>query len=146
MNPEAMEPQGLALLAYVEGDFDAELMIRRDDGVEDPMPVSHFFRDPSEFSEIEKTALQRCAGRVLDVGAGAGIHSLALQQQGTAVTAIDINPHAVAVMSRRGVKDVHCADVFQFRTQLFETLLLMGHGIGMVETVAGLDRFLTHAR
>jgi SAM-dependent methyltransferase len=146
MNAKAMEPLGHALLAYVEGDLDAELAIRRDDGLDDPMPMSHFFRDPSEFTDIEKCAISLCAGLVLDVGAGSGLHSLVLQEAGFAVTAIDVSPEAVQVMTRRGVKDVRNADIFGFRAERFDTVLLLGHGIGMVENIAGLDRFLTHAR
>ena len=141
---KAMEPQGLALLAYFEGDRDSELVIHRDDGVDDPMRVSHFFRDPSEFTAVEKAAIDRCSGHVLDVGAGTGLHSLVLQQRGLAVTAIDIAPQAVTIMTLRGVKDARCVDIFELEDGPFDTMLLMGHGIGMVETIAGLDRFLAH--
>ncbi len=146
MDVKAMEPQGLALLAYFDGDLDAELVIHRDDGVDDPMRVSYFFRNPSEFTAVEQAAINLCTGHVLDVGAGTGLHSLVLQQQGLAVTAIDIAPQAVAIMTRRGVKDVCCADIFELHDRPFDTILLMGHGIGMVETIAGLDRFLVHVR
>jgi SAM-dependent methyltransferase len=146
MDPKAMEPQGLALRAYYEGDLDAELTIHRDDGVDDAMRVSHFFRDPSEFTGIETGAINLCSGHVLDAGAGTGIHSQVLQQKGVAVTAIDISPQAVAIMVRQGVKDVHCVDIFRFDDGPFATVLMMGHGIGMVETIGGLSRFLSHAR
>jgi SAM-dependent methyltransferase len=141
-----MEPLGRALLAYFQGDLDAELVIHRDDGVDEPMPVGHFFRDPPQFSEIEIEALNLCSGRILDVGAGTGLHSLVLQQKGLEVTAIDIVPQAVAIMRQRGVKHVYCADVFDFHSGPFDTILLMGHGIGMVESLDGLDRFLVCAR
>ena len=60
MDPKAMEPQGLALRAYDEGDLDVELVIHRDDGLDAPMRVSHFFRDPSEFTGIETRAIDLC--------------------------------------------------------------------------------------
>lgn len=145
MDPKAMEPQGLALRAYYEGDLDAELVIHRDDGMDDPMRVSHFFRDLSDFTEIETGAIDLCSGHVLDAGAGTGLHSLVLQQKGVAVTAIDISPQAVAIMTQQGVKDVHCADIFSFNGGPFATVLMLGHGIGMVETIGGLSRFLSHA-
>lgn len=141
-----MDPLGSALLAYLEGDLDAAVIIRRDDGLEDTLPVGHFFRRPSQFTRIEQAAIDLCAGHVLDAGAGSGLHSLALQERNLPVTAVDISPRAVAVMTRRGVKDVHCADVFDFHGGPFDTILLMGHGIGVVETIAGLDRFLAHLR
>jgi 2-polyprenyl-3-methyl-5-hydroxy-6-metoxy-1,4-benzoquinol methylase len=141
-----MEPFGAALRAGLAGDADADLVLRRDDGREGRLPVSHFFRPQSEFTRIETAAIERCAGRVLDAGAGTGLHSLVLQEKGLRVTAIDINTRAVEVMIHRGVRDAHCEDVFDCRRGPFDTVLMMGHGIGMVETLAGLDRFLVFAR
>ena len=83
---------------------------------------------------------------MLDVGAGTGLHSLVLQQNGLWVTAIDISPEAVEIMAHRGVRDVHCANLFEYQGGPFGTVLMMGQGIGMVETLAGLDRFLARAR
>jgi SAM-dependent methyltransferase len=146
MNPKAMEPFGNALIDYSEGETDAELIIRRDDGQTVPLPVSLFFRNLSTFTAIEKAAIDRCVGHVLDIGAGTGLHGLVLRQKGLNVTAIDINPDAVSIMKRRGLEDVNCVDIFEFQGGRFDTLLMMGHGIGMVETLAGLDRLLVHAR
>jgi 2-polyprenyl-3-methyl-5-hydroxy-6-metoxy-1,4-benzoquinol methylase len=145
MNPDAMKPFGRALFAWLEGDANAQLLVRRDDGEEATIPAGVFFRDESAFTEIEWAALRLCEGRVLDVGAGAGSHSLALQRGGHPVTAIDISPEAVSVAQRRGVTDAHCADIVSFEGGPFDTLLMMGHGIGMVETIDGLSRFLARA-
>jgi SAM-dependent methyltransferase len=136
MNPNAMTPFGLALLAYFRGETSAQIGIRRDDGFEDPLPMNQFFRSVDEFIPIEFAAIELCQGHVLDIGAGAGIHSLALQSQGMSVTAIDISPHAVELLTRRGV---------DFEEGPFDTLLMLGHGIGMVEDMPGLARFLVHA-
>jgi SAM-dependent methyltransferase len=146
MDPKAMGPYGAALLSYFAGNTGTALVLHRDDGQEAQLPVSHFFRPPSAFTPIEEVALAHCRGHVLDVGAGTGLHSLVLQQKGFRVTAIDISPEAVEIMARRGVQDVHCADLFEYQGGPFGTVLMMGHGIGMVETLAGLDRFLAHAR
>jgi len=146
MHPHAMIPYGRALLAYCRGDTQAELIIRREDGLEDRLPMSHFFRAPKQFFPIEQAALDRCRGRVLDVGAGSGLHSLVLQDRGLRVTALDVTELAVDVMDEAGVRDVRCGDIFAFDGGPFDTLLMLGHGIGMVEDLAGLDRFLIHAR
>jgi len=146
MDPKAMDPHGMAMLAFFEGDTNAQVSARRDDGLEESIPVSRFFRDASEFTPIENAALERCRGHVLDVGAGAGIHSLVLQEKGLRVTSIDISPHAVEIMKRRGVKDAHRADIFAFQGGPYDTVLLLGRGIGMVETIEGLDRFLSHTQ
>jgi len=146
MNANAMAPHGAALLAYFRGDTQAELVIRRDDGLEDRLPVSHFFRPPERFSPIERAALDHCRGHVLDIGAGTGLHSLVLQSRGLTVSAIDVNSLAVTIMQESGVQDARRADIFEFESGPFDTLLMLGHGIGMAEDLAGLNRFLAHAR
>ena len=59
-----MAPFGSALLAFLGGDGDAELTLRRDDGLVVPMPMTAFFRGSDEFSDIETAALDCCHGRV----------------------------------------------------------------------------------
>jgi hypothetical protein len=146
VDPRALDSFGRALRACFEGDITAELTIHRDDGRKIPLPVAWFFREPSAFTPIETAAIERCAGRVLDVGAGTGLHALVLQEKGLGVTAIDISSQAAHIMEQRGITNVHCMDVFDFQGGRFDTLLMLGHGIGMVETITGLDRFLAHAR
>lgn len=151
MDPEALEPFGRALIAFFDGDSDAVLLLRRDDGFEAALPVRHFFRDPDEFSPIENRALEECGDGVFDIGAGTGLHSLYLQAKGHTVKAIDICPQAVAIMRRRGVRNVQETDVFAMRCedtgeQPFDTLLMLGHAVGAVGDLDGLGRFLGHAR
>lgn len=143
MNADAMAPFGRALLAYLDGDCNAQAILRRDDGKEIVVPMAPFFRDESGLSAIDNAVVERCAGRVLDVGAGAGSLSAVLQRKGHAVTAIDISPYAVTVAKRRGVAEVVDADLFEFEGGPFDTLLMLG--IGMVETIAGLKRLLAGA-
>jgi SAM-dependent methyltransferase len=146
MEPAAMTPYGLALEAYYAGDPAAALIVRRDDGHEARLPAAHFFRDEAAFTELERAALACCEGHVLDIGTGAGSQALALQRRGLRVTAIDISPQAVSLARARGVADARCADVMAFGGGLFDTLLMLGHGIGMVETIDGLRAFLAKAR
>jgi SAM-dependent methyltransferase len=145
MKPDAMTPHGLALLAYFDGQTSAELIFHRDDGLEASLPVKHYFRTPDEFTPIETAALGLCRGQVLDIGAGSGIHSLVLQSGGLPVTAIDISPEAVSVMVERGVQVALQSDILTYHGNPFDTLLMLGHGIGMVEDLNGLDKFLVHA-
>ncbi len=135
-------PHGKALLDFYNGDTSAEAVVHEDDGETEVVPIRVFFRGPSEFSALEEAALDLCRGWVLDAGAGAGCHSLVLQEQGLSVCAIDLAPEAVEVMRRRGVKDARCADIFRFRGGPFDTILLMMNGVGVVGDLAGLDRFL----
>lgn len=146
MNQLAMKPYGLALLDYFNGNSKAELIFRRDDGNEFVLPVSVFFRDRNNFTSIEEEAIKLCRGLVLDIGAGTGSQSFVLKQLNIPVTSIDIDSNAAYIMKKRGLKDVHCCNVFEYRNKSFDTLLMLGHGIGMVETIAGLDMFLEHAQ
>jgi len=142
MNTDSMTPYGLALLAYFEGQLGAEVTVRRDDGLETSMPVKPFFRMPTEFTPIDTAAMVNCRGHVLDIGAGTGIQSLILQSKGLPVTAIDIDPQAVSIMIRRGVQVAVQADILNYHGGPFDTLLMLGHGIGMVGDIKGLDKFL----
>jgi len=145
MQPEAMVPHGLALLAYFRGDESAELKMLRDDGNGDTLAISHYYRTPDEFTTIENKALELGEGRILDVGAGSGIHSCYLLSKAKTVTAIDISPESITILKERGIADAHCVDLFDFDGGPFDTLLMLSHGIGMVENIDGLRRFLEHA-
>jgi SAM-dependent methyltransferase len=142
MDPSAMYPYAQALLDYFNGDHSAVFLIRRDDGLESVEELDAFFREGDAFSAIDRAALELCRGQVLDIGAGAGNHSLALQARGLDVTSLDIAPQAVEVMQRRGVRRALCASIDDYQGGPFDTALLMMHGIGLVETLAGLDRLL----
>jgi SAM-dependent methyltransferase len=145
MDTAAMEPYGRSLLDFFDGDTSAKVVVHRDDGLAEDMPASIFFRKPADFSPLEQKAMTLCRGHVLDIGAGAGCHSLVLQDRGMTVLAIDFSPHAIEVMSKRGVKECRQVDVFEFHEEQFDTLLMMGHGIGIAGDPFGLDRFLNHA-
>jgi SAM-dependent methyltransferase len=144
MDPAAMKPFGLALLDFWKGDKSTRFTLIRDDGFAEELPISDFFRGPGEFTGLENRALDLCRGHVLDVGAGAGHHSLVLQRRGLEVCAIDISPEAVHVMREEGVADVRESDVLQFDGGRFDTILMLGHGIGMAEDIDGLRRLLSH--
>ena len=144
MDTEAMEPYGRSLIDFFNGDISAKVIVHRDDGLSEEMPTSIFFRKPSDFSPVEQKAIMLCRGYVLDVGAGAGCQSLTLQDRGIRVLAIDVSPQAIEIMSKRGVKEYKQVDVFEYHKESFDTLLMMGHGIGIVGDLSGLDRLLQH--
>lgn len=143
MNPEAMKPYGLALSDYDKGNLSATLIIYRDDGRRDELPMSTFFRQSQEY-DLERTALDLCYSHVLDIGAGIGIHTLFLQERDVPVCAIDVSPEAVQIMRRRGVCDVCQADILSLEDGEFDTVIMIGHGIGVVENIRGLVSFLEH--
>ncbi len=109
------------------------------------MPIDVFFRKADEMPELELLALKNCYGKVIDVGAGVGAHTLILQQNKIDVTAIDISPKAVEIMKKRGVKTALVQDVFKITTQ-YDTLLMLMNGIGLTGTLLGFIDFLTYAK
>ncbi len=143
MDRKPWTPHGLALLDFFNGKTSAEVVVHDAGGETEVVPAGVFFRAPGKFSALEEAALDLCRGRVLDVGAGAGCHSLVLQERGLQVCAIDIAAEAVEVMRGRGVRDARRADIFRFQAEPFDTLLLLMNGIGVVGKVAGLRPFLS---
>ena len=107
---------------------------------EDEIPVETLYRTLDEMPAIEREALLVADGAILDVGAGAGCHSLALQAMEKHVTAIDISPLAVETMRERGVKDVREQDFFTLDGK-FDTILMLMNGIGIVGTLNRLPAF-----
>lgn len=107
---------------------------------EDEIPVATLFRTLDEMPAIEQEALKVASGHILDVGAGAGCHTLVLQAMEKRVTAIDISPLAVETMRQRGVRDVLEQDFFTFDGQ-YDTILMLMNGIGIVGTISRLPAF-----
>ena len=76
------EPHARALRDFFEGDRDASIIVHSSLGEHEELPVAVFFRAPEGFFSFERAAMPLCRGRVLDVGAGTGVHTLYLQDQG----------------------------------------------------------------
>jgi SAM-dependent methyltransferase len=141
---------GQALLDYQHGQHSAALTVHCSAADDEQLPAAYFFRTLLAMPELERQALDECRGRVLDLGAGAGCHSLELQSRDfTDIKAIDHSPGAVAVMQARGVRQVAQHDIFAPRAaeeRPYDTILMLMNGIGLAGTLEGLDKFLVHAR
>ncbi|MFT3934846.1 MAG: class I SAM-dependent methyltransferase [Chitinophagaceae bacterium] len=135
---------GQAMFDYYYGKKPGKLWIHNTYGPKEEMPVSAYFRDYEDMPALEQKALALCKGCILDIGAGAGSHALYLQQLND-VTALEISSLSCDVMSERGVKEIICKNVFDYKEQQFDTLLLLMNGIGLCGSLAGLTNFLQHA-
>ena len=134
------DPMGSAIADYHATGKAARLRVFSPMFDEDEIPVATLFRRFDEMPAIEQEALRTACGAILDVGAGAGCHSLALQAMEKRVTAIDISPLAVATMRERGVKDVLEQDFFTLDGS-YDTILMLMNGIGIVGTLRRLPDF-----
>jgi len=141
--PHKIQPDivGMALLDYLDGNENAKLDVFSDISEPDEIPLKHFFRTWDELPEIERKALDLCKGRVLDVGAASGCHSLILQENDLQVQAIDISAGAVEVMQKRSVKNVEQQDFFTLSGERFDTILMLMNGIGICGRLEKLDQF-----
>ena len=109
----------------------------------DELPVEYFFRDFDEMNLLEQKALELSTGKILDIGAGAGSHSLYLQnEKKLEVFALDNSPKSVEVCQLRGVKNVWCSDILDFPVQTFDTILLLMNGTGIFESLDKIDLYL----
>ncbi|MBX0331683.1 methyltransferase domain-containing protein [Pontibacter sp. HSC-14F20] len=140
------DPVGAAIQDFMAGNHKARIVVESNLTEDDEIVVAYLFRTPEEMPELELLALEQCRGRVLDVGAGAGCHSLALQALGVDVTALDISLGAVQAMRQQGIRQVLQHNIFDLSGQRFDTLLLLMNGIGIAGTLEGLDHFLEHAK
>lgn len=144
-DPAPLAPHARALRDYHEGDHHAVMITHSSLGECDELPVAVFFREPDDFFPFERMALELCRGRVLDAGAGTGVHTVALQKRGVEVRAVELLPEAVEIMLERGVRNARCADMFELEGERYDTLLMLMNGIGPVGTLAELDPFLAWA-
>lgn len=127
----------------MRGEKDAALTIHTDDGEPESMPVSIFFRSQEQFRDVDRLALSLVRGRVMDVGAGVGAVSLALQEAGVSVTAVEVIPEAADIMEMRGVEDVVRGSILELPPDpSFDTLLLLMNGVALAGTLAGLSPLL----
>ena len=133
------DPMGAAILDYQKSERVGRLRVLSSMFEEDEMPVKHLFRKVEEMPMLEQKALQLTKGRVLDVGAGAGCHALALQAQSIAVKAIDISPLSCEAMELRGVMDAECINLFDEHLESgFDTILLLMNGTGIAGKIENL--------
>ena len=136
------DPMGAAIKDFYEKGKASRLRVFSTEFDEDEMPVSTLFRAQEDMPELEQKALLLSKGSVLDVGAGAGCHSLALQEIGLDVTAIDISPISVEVMMRRGVRNVQEIDLFDERfVGCFNTILMLMNGSGIIGRLERMPLF-----
>lgn len=139
------DPLGHAVKDYHASGNPQNIEVWSDIAEDDVIPVSWLFRGRNEMPVLERRALELCTGRILDVGAAAGCHSLLLQEAGRDVTALEYSAWCCEVMRSRGVKKVQAANYYVFEDEPFDTLLCLMNGIGIAGTLSGLGRFLAKA-
>lgn len=165
VHPQA--PLARALFDHARTGRPGRVRALRPSGLHYEIETSDFFELAGAQSSIDEAIVARARGRVLDVGAGAGRHALALEAQGHPVRAIDVSPICVELMRARGVRDARRIDIWDLVSKAkggdagrdagrvrdshsaaadderFDTVLFAMQSIGIVGTLAGLDEMLS---
>lgn len=140
------DPMGHAIKEYHSTGKAAKLRVFSSQFYEDEIPVATLFRTFDQMPPQEQEAVKLCRGRVLDVGAGSGCHSLELMERGLEVVAIDISDLSVEVMKERGV-DARTINFFDKTfDEKFDTILMAMNGIGIVGKVEQLGDFFIRVK
>lgn len=126
----------------------SEFFLRRDDNYVDRDGSARFFRSFEQMPAHQHCLMDHARDRILDFGAGAGQHALALQERGSKVVAIDNSALAVEVCHARGVRDVRFMNGMDltFPAHSFDTVLMLGNNLGIAGTPEGLHYLLTGLR
>lgn len=133
---------GQAILDFQTNNSPEDLQTETSISEADEMPVAYLFRAFDQMPLLEQTALELAKGKTLDVGCGAGSHSLHLQNKGLEITAIDISAKAIAACQLRGLKNARVQHVLAIQNETFDTILLLMNGTGIFRTLEELPTYL----
>lgn len=134
---------GTAILDYQTNNSPEDIITETTISEADAMEVSYLFRSFKDMPILEQKALQLAKGKILDVGCGAGSHSLYLQEKGLEVTAIDISENAIKACKLRGLKNARVQNILDLDVQeKYDTILLLMNGTGIFGTLANTSKYL----
>ena len=112
----------------------AEIIERDDRHIDLGSEAGLYFTEYEDWSPVEKQAIAFAKGRILDVGCGAGRHSLYLQEKGFDVTGIDNSPGAIEVCKLRGLQQTEVLPIEkadQIAENNFDTIIMFGNNFGL---------------
>ncbi|HRP52145.1 MAG TPA: class I SAM-dependent methyltransferase [Fluviicola sp.] len=139
------DPIGEAIQEYATKRKPEDIIVSSDICEDDIIPLEVLFRKYDEMPQIEKLALSFAKGKILDVGAGAGVHAMHLQDLGYNVTCIDVSEGAVNYLKKCGL-NAFKQNFFSLSNQKFDTIFMLMNGIGIAGKLSNLERTLLHAK
>ena len=135
------DPMGAAIYDYHKNGSADTLVVRSSMFEDDEIPVADLFRNLKDMPILEQTALELAKGRILDVGAGSGCHSIELLKMGKDPVAIDISPLSVKVMLERGVPARQVNFYDPAYDEKFDTILMLMNGTGIIGNLDNIGAF-----
>ena len=134
---------GKAILDYQTNNSPQNIITETTISEEDEMSIAYLFRSFDEMPAIEQKALELAKGKILDVGCGAGSHSLYLQNHKQLdTTAIDISANAIKTCKLRGIQKTFVQDILTVENEKFDSILLLMNGTGIFGTLENTPKFL----
>lgn len=134
MITEAQDAFGHILWDCLQGKDSLEI-VERDDGFigGGSLGTKSYFASYKDWPLHQRKAIKYVKGRVLDIGCGAGKHSLYLQEKGFDVLGIDTSSLALKVCRTRGLKKTKLMSITQIDSKLgkFNTVLMLGNNFGL---------------
>jgi SAM-dependent methyltransferase len=135
---------GKAMLDFQTNNSPEDLITETTISEADEMSVAYLFRSFNEMPKLEQKALELAKGKILDVGCGAGSHSLYLQDQKKLdVTSIDISEKAIETCKLRGVNDAKVQDVLTLEGEKYDTIISLMNGVGIFGKLENCNKFLS---
>jgi SAM-dependent methyltransferase len=139
------DPIGAAINEYASRKKPDDIIVSSDICDDDIIPIEVLFRTFEEMPEIEQEALSRAKGKILDVGAAAGVHAKHLVDQGFDVDCIDISPGSVDFLKKEGLK-AERINFFSLENKQYDTILMLMNGIGIAGKLSNLETTLLQAK
>ena len=133
---------GKAILDFQTNNSPEDIVTETNISEADEMEVAYLFRSFDQMPKLEQEALQLSKGKILDIGCGAGSHSLHLQENSFNVTAIDISENAIKACQLRGLKNAKVQNLLDIEDEKFDTILLLMNGTGIFGTLNETSKYL----
>ena len=133
---------GKAILDFQTNNSPEDIVTETNISEADEMEVAYLFRSFDQMPKLEQEALQLSKGKILDIGCGAGSHSLHLQENNFDVTAIDISENAIKACQLRGLKNAKVQNLLDIENEKFDTILLLMNGTGIFGTLNETSKYL----
>lgn len=105
----------------------------RDDDLIEFRSADSYFAPSTNWRKSEKIILERVGEKILDIGCGAGRHSLYLQEMGKSIVALDNSQGALEVCRKRGIIKTKMGSIFELDklNEKYDTILLFGANLSL---------------
>ena len=130
---------GEILLKQMQDDEPVQYWIERDDNLLEIRDASLYFNPPQNWPKEELTLLNRLKSPALDIGCGAGRHSLFAEEKGIDVMALDISPGAIKVCNELGISRTIVGSIYEIEKlhKKYKSFILFGANIGLGASIEG---------